>query len=474
MRTIRSELGLVLQGYFRADRFQRTANRATVTQLKRPVRSNPHAPRPDLLPSRMRDEPMQAKQGPIRVKVPRPDLFPPMMRGIVGQTKAEHGAVPQWSGAPRPELLPGMGPARVGDPLQVVQARSRNGISVTPLPAVQLQVLGQGRPLKSGIRQTLESFFQADFSGVRVHEGPVAQAMGALAFTLGKDIYFAPGLYDPTTREGVELLGHELAHVVQQREGRVVNPYGRGVAIVQDPALEAEADLMGQRVADESYQVGMLSIPSMTNRWRFRSAMASSSNRKAIQCSAHATAANEAWEICKWFQENDQGRQQSNYSVGVTTNDEIVISKVGGTTDDTDLIKTFCSTWNTQRMIYVAQSFNTSGTGGNHGEMCVYAGCEDGLGETLTHLYCTHPNCKYCAAFLKIYKITTRSVNTGEPKSQSSWYHPVHNLVYGSQLGSNESAQVKEMVAITKDPSKEVRLGRKTEKVPKGRVERIL
>ncbi|HET9627076.1 MAG TPA: DUF4157 domain-containing protein [Kofleriaceae bacterium] len=34
-------------------------------------------------------------------------------------------------------------------------------------------------------------------------------------------MYFAPGLYDPTTRAGVERLGHELTHVVQQRDGRV-------------------------------------------------------------------------------------------------------------------------------------------------------------------------------------------------------------------------------------------------------------
>ncbi|HET9627074.1 MAG TPA: DUF4157 domain-containing protein [Kofleriaceae bacterium] len=76
--------------------------------------------------------------------------------------------------------------------------------------------------------------------------------MGALAFTLGEAVYFAPGLYDPTTREGLELLGHELTHVVQQRDGRVTSPYVRGVTIVQDPALEAEADAMGRRVADEA------------------------------------------------------------------------------------------------------------------------------------------------------------------------------------------------------------------------------
>jgi len=121
------------------------------------------------------------------------------------------------------------------------------------IPAGQLRVIGKGRPLDDGIRQTMESFFQADFSGVRVHEGPAAQAMGALAFTLGEQLHFAPGLYDPASRAGVELLGHELTHVVQQRDGRVANPYGQGIAIVQDPALEAEADRMGQRIAEQMW-----------------------------------------------------------------------------------------------------------------------------------------------------------------------------------------------------------------------------
>ena len=36
---------------------------------------------------------------------------------------------------------------------------------------------------------------------------------------------------------------------MQQRAGRVRNPLGSGVAVVQDPALEAEAERMGLRAA---------------------------------------------------------------------------------------------------------------------------------------------------------------------------------------------------------------------------------
>jgi hypothetical protein len=41
-------------------------------------------------------------------------------------------------------------------------------------------------------------------------------------------LYFAPGLYAPTTRADVERLGHELTYVVQQRDGRV--SMGRQIA----------------------------------------------------------------------------------------------------------------------------------------------------------------------------------------------------------------------------------------------------
>jgi Domain of unknown function (DUF4157) len=82
-----------------------------------------------------------------------------------------------------------------------------------------------------------------------VHVGSEAASIGAIAFTWGSDIHFAPGQYNPHTPHGQFLLGHELTHVVQQRAGRVSNPFGAGVAVVQDHTLEAEADHMGRLAA---------------------------------------------------------------------------------------------------------------------------------------------------------------------------------------------------------------------------------
>ncbi|MEO8736402.1 MAG: DUF4157 domain-containing protein [Edaphobacter sp.] len=111
---------------------------------------------------------------------------------------------------------------------------------------------GGGRQLPDAVRGKMEAALGADFSAVRVHIGPQAERIGAIAFTTGSDIYFAPGRYQPESMQGQQLLGHELAHVVQQRQGRVRTSGNGGVAVVQDHALEAEADRLGHRAATQT------------------------------------------------------------------------------------------------------------------------------------------------------------------------------------------------------------------------------
>jgi len=129
--------------------------------------------------------------------------------------------------------------------------------TATPLPTTFHFAPSIGAPMPPPVQRKMEDFFGADFSDVRVHVhvGPQAQQIGALAFTRGSDLYFAPGQYMPHHSHGQRLLGHELAHVVQQRAGRVRNPFGGGVAVVQDPWLEAEAERMGARAAQMYAQV---------------------------------------------------------------------------------------------------------------------------------------------------------------------------------------------------------------------------
>lgn len=79
---------------------------------------------------------------------------------------------------------------------------------------------GGGRPLPDALRSSMEGSFGADFGAVRVHSGPSAdelnRSMQARAFTVGADIFFARGQYQPGSSSGKRLLAHELAHTVQQ------------------------------------------------------------------------------------------------------------------------------------------------------------------------------------------------------------------------------------------------------------------
>jgi len=108
--------------------------------------------------------------------------------------------------------------------------------------------------IPSPVRSKMEAAFGADFSGVRMHpRSSRAAALGALAYTQGSEIHVAPGQWAPETMRGQELLGHELAHVVQQRQGRVrATAQYKGVALNDDRALEAEADRAGARAARAS------------------------------------------------------------------------------------------------------------------------------------------------------------------------------------------------------------------------------
>lgn len=86
---------------------------------------------------------------------------------------------------------------------------------------------GGGQPMPTALRSQMESGFEADFSGVRLHTGSAAEAMSndlrAKSFTYGNDIYFNRGQYSPDTTAGQHLIAHELTHVVQQsgKVGRI-------------------------------------------------------------------------------------------------------------------------------------------------------------------------------------------------------------------------------------------------------------
>jgi len=87
-------------------------------------------------------------------------------------------------------------------------------------PVVNEVLRSPGRPLDATTRALMESSFGYDFSRVQVHTdaraAESARAVNALAYTVGRDVVFGAGQYDPSSQGGRKLLAHELAHVRQQ------------------------------------------------------------------------------------------------------------------------------------------------------------------------------------------------------------------------------------------------------------------
>ena len=126
-----------------------------------------------------------------------------------------------------------------------------NGPAVAP-PIVHEVLHSPGRPLDDQTRGFMESRFNHDFSGVRVHtDGRAAEsarAVDALAYTVGNHVAFDSGQYAPGTSAGRGLLAHELAHVAQQL-GRRTSTGSRLTVGPPGSAAEREAEGQAARVA---------------------------------------------------------------------------------------------------------------------------------------------------------------------------------------------------------------------------------
>lgn len=99
------------------------------------------------------------------------------------------------------------------------------------------------RPIPPSLKAPLDRLFGYDLSAVRIVESDVPESIGATAFAFGHLIHVRPTV-DFTSPAGWWILGHELAHVVQQHEGRA-RAAADGVGVVDDDTLEREADRMG-------------------------------------------------------------------------------------------------------------------------------------------------------------------------------------------------------------------------------------
>jgi hypothetical protein len=111
-------------------------------------------------------------------------------------------------------------PSQEHERLQTTRVGSSD-LGQAAVPSIVHEVLSSsGQCLDPAPRAFMESRFGHDFSRVRVHSdaraAESAQAVNALAYTVGRNIVFGAGQYRPGMAAGKLLLAHELTHVVQQ------------------------------------------------------------------------------------------------------------------------------------------------------------------------------------------------------------------------------------------------------------------
>ncbi len=141
-------------------------------------------------------------------------------------------------------------------------ATDRDSPAAVP-PIVDQVLRSSGQPLDATTRAFMESRFGHDFSQVRVHTDAQAarsaRAVGALAYTVGSDIAFAEGHFNPDSAPGSFLLAHELVHTLQQQRSTSRPPSGNiGQLLIGDPndRSEAEADAFAEQALAPSHFSG--------------------------------------------------------------------------------------------------------------------------------------------------------------------------------------------------------------------------
>ncbi len=132
-----------------------------------------------------------------------------------------------------------------------VQFDGRTSDAPKPTAAEVAGQLGAGVPIPGAVAERFGDAYGASLDHVQFHpESPVPVRHGANALTVGHHVAFAPGRFTPGTAQGQELIGHELAHVVQQTDGVQASGWDEG-------ALEQEADAASLAVAaGHSFAIG--------------------------------------------------------------------------------------------------------------------------------------------------------------------------------------------------------------------------
>ena len=138
-------------------------------------------------------------------------------------------------------------PGTLRSPATLARSQATPPAHAAPAPATPAARLSQptsgGEALPESLRRDMEPRFGADFSRIRIHrDARAAQAsrqLNAAAFTIGHQIYFGQGQWQPDSAAGRELIAHELTHTIQQgAAGQIRRSGATAVAVNSPPAVQ--------------------------------------------------------------------------------------------------------------------------------------------------------------------------------------------------------------------------------------------
>jgi hypothetical protein len=179
-----------------------------------------------------------------------------------------------------------------GEELQIKSDIPRVGLEGGRVPpdvqtAIQ-RAHGGGQPLEGALQKQMSATLGHDFREVRFHidshADDLARALGARAFTVGRDIFFSEGSWEPDSTAGRGLIAHELSHVAQQSAGWVPTGGGRLVVRPANDVFEWEAE----RVAASVASGGRLDVGAASGLRPHRSRPSLTVQRTAATFAQHA------------------------------------------------------------------------------------------------------------------------------------------------------------------------------------------
>ncbi len=168
--------------------------------------------------------------------------MPSALTGVAGVLGAIGSAVSSAISS----VVEGVGSALSGLGSLFLKSRNDGAKESNQEPEAIQSQLGAGHSLDAGVRSRMESAYGQSFSSVEAHTDAnaagLSENMNARAFTVGQHIAFGTGEYQPGTLIGDALIAHELAHVVQQRNGASVEAPAQ-MGTTTSGALEEAADV---------------------------------------------------------------------------------------------------------------------------------------------------------------------------------------------------------------------------------------